>query len=140
MTNHYQYFSPGFQCMVEIAYKDGIFLSAATEDPNIEIKESTGNINANKAYFFVYEEAFLESTKNNKTLLKVEREITFQMFYDRYEHKVGKHEAEKAWNKLTKRDRHDAYNWIPAYNSWLKLNPVARQYPASYLNAKRWIK
>lgn len=142
MINTYQYYSAGFGCNVQVSYKDGLFQKAETDNPEIELKFSEGNPVSRKAYFFIYEEGFLEATKGKTNVVKIEQKITFDMFWDKYNYKHvgGKVEASKAWEKLSDKDKQEAYQYITVYDSMLKVNPVAKLYGASYLNKKRWVR
>jgi len=66
-------------------------------------------------------------------------DITFELFYNRFDMKKGKNEAQKAWGRLSQGDQMKAYLYIPAYNRDLKLNTWKnKMYPATYLNKKIW--
>ncbi len=71
--------------------------------------------------------------------LEISREITFDMFWDKYAYKVDKPLAMEAWNKLTKEDQLAAFDFIPRYNAQLKQSGLARKYAVRYLKHKPWI-
>ncbi len=77
--------------------------------------------------------------KKNFEIFKEEFDITFLNFYALYDYKVGKQEAEKAWNKLSKKDKISAIIGVKHYNNYLKRNNgIAKTYPSTYLNKRRW--
>lgn len=66
-------------------------------------------------------------------------DITFELFYNRFDMKKGKNEAQRAWKRLSQGDQLKAYLYIPAYNRDLKVNTWKnKMYPATYLNKKIW--
>lgn len=136
MINSYQYHSQRLQTNITISFYDGRLKSVDVEGfpENVEVGPTIK--------FMVSEEEFLQSAKErNIKVTKVNREITFDMFWDAYAYKSsGKQEAENAWKKLSKEDRLSAFDYIPVYEGLLKLNPVSKLYAASYLNKKRWKK
>ncbi len=132
----YQYFSLHNNCSVTVSYADGILKSVEYENWEADINAKGIMLSA-----FCLESDFIEASAKHKVkVTEVQRDITFQMFYDKFDHKVGKHQAEKTWNKMSKADRVEAYDYIPAYNSWLKMKQHSRLYPSTYLNEKRWIR
>lgn len=140
MIKTYQYHSKGFGCNVQVSYKDGVICGATVEDSTLEVIFSENNPQSKKAFFFVYEEGLLDATKGKTSIIEMNREITFEMFWDAYGYKHGKAEALKAWNRLSKKDQQEAYYYIPAYESFRKANNHNKLMAASYLNAKRWVK
>lgn len=132
MISVYQYFSAGFKSNVTLTFFNGL-LSA------VEIEPYEASPEVQKAYFIVSEATFLKNCNDHKVkVTELTKEITFEMFYDRYAYKVGKEEAAQAWKKLTKADQQGAYYFIPAYNSRLVTSREARRHPATYLNKKTW--
>lgn len=66
-------------------------------------------------------------------------ELTFDYFYEEYGYKTGKVKAQNAWNRLSKSDRMKALQYLPKYFDFLrKSGGIAKLYPATYLNQKRW--
>lgn len=128
----YQYFSAGFNCNVSLTYFKGLLKS-------VDIEEFEARDDINRAYFIIREEDFIRNCTQNKIkFIEVSKEITFEMFWDKYEYKVGKHEAEEQWKKLSKLDRAEAFYFIPRYNARLKSETVSRRHPSTYLHKKTW--
>lgn len=87
------------------------------------------------------EEEFLQQMKaHNMKVTEVDRNITFEIFYERYAYKVDKSLAEAEWNKLTKVDQLAAFDFVPKYYAQLKLNGgLGKKYPVRYLKHKPWV-
>lgn len=138
MIKQYQFYSTSLQTKVIVSYYDGKLKSFELEvlAENVEFEKDK------LVKFLMYEETFLQESKSRKiAIIQLNREVTFDMFWDRYKYKTsGKDEAQRAWKKLSKDNQLAAYDYIPVYESILKQNPVAKQHGSSYLNAKRWIK
>lgn len=96
------------------------------------------------AFFFSVfpaEIAQLEQLKILKSvkIIEVLQEVTFEQFYEAFGNKVGKVKAENVWKRLSRAEQLKAFNHLPKYKNYLKLNPgIAHLYPATYLNQKRW--
>lgn len=71
--------------------------------------------------------------------VEVSRELTFEMFWDKYAYKVDKTLAQEQWGKLSKEDQLKAYDFIPRYNAQLKTSGLARKYAVRYLKHKPWV-
>jgi hypothetical protein len=138
MIKMYQFYSAPLATSVTVSYDDGMLKSVEAESPNFSIVEKAEA----KYHMFMTEEGFVAAAnKSGIKLIEIKRDITFEMFWDKYNYKTsGKEEAKKAWTKLSKSNQTAAYDYISVYESILKQNPVAKQYGSSYLNAKRWIK
>lgn len=137
MIKIYQFYSIALQTKVTVSYYDGRLKAFELEvlAENVEFEKDK------LVKFLMYEETFLKESKERKvSILELGREVTFDMFWDRYKYKYGKEEAMKAWKKLTQDNKLAAYDWIPVYESILKQNPVSKLHGSTYLNAKRWIK
>lgn len=68
---------------------------------------------------------------------------TFLDAYNLYSYKVGRVQAERAWNRLSDRDKVSAYRAIPAYTK-CTMKPsegakkVLRAHFATWINGRRW--
>lgn len=66
----------------------------------------------------------------------------FEFFWDLYGHKVDRTSAEKAWNKLTPKNKKECLEMTPAWLAFLRSEGQKwrKQLNAStYLNGKRWL-
>lgn len=71
------------------------------------------------------------------TIRLTTQEVTFQEFWDAYNYKVDRKDAEKAWDKLTLAEKITAFERIPSYNYFLMTRRnQERMYPATYLRGK----
>lgn len=70
----------------------------------------------------------------------VKAPIGFDDFWSLVPHKIGKHNANKAWLKLNSADRALAQEHVTAFYAWFKATyPTASPlHPSTYLNGKRW--
>lgn len=80
----------------------------------------------------------LENSQTGK-LTEVKNEITFEMFWNRYNDKVNssKRKAETRWNRMTKADQIKAYNFINRYEQNIPAG-VRKKYAETYLNTELW--
>lgn len=67
--------------------------------------------------------------------------MTFQTFYAMYPRKMGRKEAEKAWNRLTSAQQSECLEALPNYLKYWKLKETQKDYipyPQTFLNQERW--
>ena len=62
----------------------------------------------------------------------------FKDFWKAYPRKRGKEDAEKAWKRLTAREKQKALAALPAYIADYQQNNISFKYPQGWLNGKRW--
>ncbi len=72
-------------------------------------------------------------------LTEVSKEITFEMFWNRYDEKTrsSKKTAETVWKRMSVTDRNKAYWFIPKYFSSI-LPGVPKKYAETYLRKELW--
>ena len=63
---------------------------------------------------------------------------TFEEFWNLYPLHKGKRDAERAWNRLSARDKQKALDGIPPYCVYLEQTGVSVKYPQGWLNGHRW--
>lgn len=137
MINTYRLYSLALGCDITVSYEDGKLKAFEAEAPDFNIEDSKQH----RYTLFYTEREFVEAASKHKvTMTVVKLDITFAMFWEKYAHKIGKVEAEKSWNKLSKKDQQEAFNYISAYESFRKNASHSKLLPASYLNNKRWVK
>ena len=69
------------------------------------------------------------------------KDITFDNFYKLYPNKKARPYAEKCFNKLSSKDRFDAYNGVINYIKFWKASETEKQFiphPSSFINGRRW--
>ena len=73
------------------------------------------------------------------TLTELKQDITFEMFWDRYDEKIrsSRKKALTRWNNMSKTDKMKAYRSISRYEMNL-LPGTAKKYAETYLNAELW--
>lgn len=59
-------------------------------------------------------------------------------FWDVYDLKRNRMAAERAWNRLSAKDRYAACMGISAYREECLRSGIAMMYPQGYLNDRRW--
>ena len=67
--------------------------------------------------------------------------MNFAEFYALYPRKMGRKDAERAWNRLTPIQQAECLEAMPNYLKYWKVKETAKDfipYPASFLNAERW--
>lgn len=89
---------------------------------------------------FPYNENMMKSFKAIKNLEVIVGvpDLSFDAFYNLYSNKVGRLEAERAWNRMSKSDQIKAIKQIAAYDGYLKRKHIAKANPATYLNKRRY--
>ena len=71
-----------------------------------------------------------------KTSTPIDQE--FQKFYKAYPIHRGRLDAEKAWRRLSAKDRRAARDGIARYCAICQQQGVSYKYPQGYLNGRRW--
>jgi len=66
-------------------------------------------------------------------------QVTFAEFWQRYNVKEGKLDAEKAWTRMPIADQQLAFDYVQRYRDACLRDRKHLQYPATYLRAKRWL-
>lgn len=64
--------------------------------------------------------------------------VTFEMFWNKYNYKVGKKDTEVTWAKTSEENQLKAYLRIPEYDAWVTAKKIGKLYPATYLNKERY--
>jgi len=80
----------------------------------------------------------LERMKGKTGQIEEDIEITFDLFWDKYDHKHGKVKAREKWNKLDDNARYRAIQFIPRYTQQCNADRIAKLYPQGYLSQRRW--
>ena len=78
------------------------------------------------------------SQKEGYTVVELGIDITFEMFWDKYNDKLrsSKKRSEKIWNKLKQEDKIKAFYHINTYNKY--RGNAEKKYAETYLNAELW--
>jgi len=77
---------------------------------------------------------------NQSKLTEVKIELTFDMFWDKYDYKMGKKaRVMKLWEALTETDKQAAMKGIVKYDMYLAGHTkMEKAYPETYLSQRRW--
>lgn len=81
---------------------------------------------------------WMKNLKANFEIIVGEPDLSFDAFWNAYNHKVKKVVSERAWNRLSKKDRMDALKAIKSYEGYLHRKGIAKAHPATYLNQRYW--
>lgn len=130
--------SPKWEGEIEVVYNDFNLM--------VSIDISRADLAEKQQIYFLRdlprELAELERLKQKSpslVVIEVPQEITFEMFWNRYDDKVrsSRKRTEKAWSRLAKADQVKAYMYIQRYRQSLYAgtNP---KYAETYLNAELW--
>lgn len=69
---------------------------------------------------------------------RVKSDITFKMFWEKYPLHKAKGPAERAWDRLSAKDRRAAYEGIDRYREYCQQTGVSMKYAHGWLNDRRW--
>jgi len=70
---------------------------------------------------------------------KIEVDLSFDAFYEKYSHKVGKRSrAEKIWETMNENERAKAIAYIYKYERYIIQSGVNKKHAESYLNSEIW--
>lgn len=75
---------------------------------------------------------------NEATFLVQEQEITFDMFWNRYNDKArsSRKKTQTAWNKLSRTEQAKAYLYMPTY--FKNKGTAEKKYATTYLSDELW--
>lgn len=79
---------------------------------------------------------FSKAPNSQMKLVEVPQDLSFETFWQRYNYKVGKAEAEKAWGKLAEVDKSLALQRIAAYDGFLMRKGTAKVWPERYIKKR----
>lgn len=79
-----------------------------------------------------------KSVSNDTQKVEEETGLSFNDFYKLYPLKKSKQQAEKSWNRLSKADRQEAIDKLPAYIADCIQEKRSFKHPSTYLNQRTW--
>ncbi|WP_166964666.1 hypothetical protein [Yeosuana marina] len=65
-------------------------------------------------------------------------DLSFETFWELYNHKLKKIDTERLWKKLSEKDKIDAIVYIKTYNNYLARKGVDKANPYRYLGKRYW--
>jgi hypothetical protein len=76
---------------------------------------------------------------HTSSFLEIIQEITFDLFWDRYDDKVNSSRKRSLikWNKMSKNEQRKAFNYIQKYFMSIPFG-TRKKYAETYLNAELW--
>ena len=73
-------------------------------------------------------------------IVQSEYQITFDMFWKKYDHKFNKDRCEQLWNRLSQSIKIAAYFGLDKYHRYLRKNSTQiKMHPDTYLRNKAWL-
>jgi hypothetical protein len=72
------------------------------------------------------------------TTVEAEYEVDFEMFWEKYDHKINKKRCIPLWDKLTKPQQVAAYYGIYRYQRYLQRTGQYKRNPENYLKDEMW--
>jgi hypothetical protein len=129
--------SPAFNGQAEVVYnKDGLLCTIDTRNAEMPIK----TIEAFKLKIPVVLVNLQEVFANSKaTIIEADFEVTFEMFWNKYDRKINRKRCMPLWDKLSKPDQVQAYYGIDAYDKYLKKESWRSKCdPDKYLRDRYW--
>lgn len=129
--------SPRYTGSVEVMYNNGILTTIDFSNTNI-VKPAM--IDAFKKQVASEEQYLTSSFVTDVSIIAADVEITFKMFWDKYNHKINKLRATKLWERMPLAEQVAAYCGIQKYFAYLKkVDWRGLQDPDTYLRNKTWL-
>jgi len=69
---------------------------------------------------------------------KAPLDLSFEMVWAKYGHKVDKKDAEKAWHKLSEKKQIACFESFGKYEAYLTKSKVGKAYLSTYINKEYW--
>ena len=135
----YEYYSTIFGSPVQVSYNKHGILAGFTVMNAGEVEKLNTKLPEFKNFY--NESDFIAAAKQHGLkITKVERTVTFDMFWEAYKQKdCGRTKGEIAWKALTKTEQIESFDFIGKFEARLKINNTPKPYATTYLNQKRWI-
>lgn len=86
----------------------------------------------------IMKDTWIPELKKNFEITIGAPDLSFDAFYNSYNHKIKKVASETAWKRLSVKDRMAALQGIKAYDGMLSRKHVAKAHPSTYLNQRYW--
>lgn len=84
--------------------------------------------------------ALVAKDKENRKVIEVVDKVSFEMFWDLYDHKALSHKKKSIalWNKLSEAEQIKAYQHLNKYFYQIKLANTPKMYANTYLGSEIW--
>lgn len=118
----------------------GNLISFQIQDKPLSTKQITwlfkdGNFPETEA---IMKSVWLKAKKSVFEIFIGEPDLTFDAFYNAYDHKVKKSQSQASWKRLSKKDKIAALGHIPIYDKFLARKRYNKAAPSVYLNQRYW--
>ncbi|MBI9055490.1 MAG: hypothetical protein JEY96_16830 [Bacteroidales bacterium] len=130
--------SDNFEGFVEFEFnKDGYLTRYDTENATMSKEHLVFLLKRFPRHIDQAEE--LMSKSDTATFTEIVSEVTFEMFWNKYNEKVNssRKRALQKWNRMSKSDRIKAYQYINKYFMSIPYG-TRKKYAETYLNAELW--
>ncbi len=129
--------SPLYTGEAEVIYDDaGRLISFSVSATNMPVAMVSGFKNTIPA---VYDQLATVMADKKATIVEAGFNISFEMWWDKYDHKRNKVPAQRVWDKLTESERVTAYYNTDVYKKWCADRAWYNQlYPDTYLRQKNF--
>jgi hypothetical protein len=135
---HYQLISSSFEGFVDIYFNEnGLLTEFSTKGATLSESQQLWILKHMPRELAELQQLIGSST--TAKLVEIKNEISFEMFWDRYDDKQlsSKKRTESKWNKLSQAERQKAYNYIGNYFASIPSG-TRKKYAETYLNAELW--
>tara|TARA_R100001369_G_scaffold91021_3_gene131108 strand:+ start:2297 stop:2746 length:450 start_codon:yes stop_codon:yes gene_type:complete len=86
----------------------------------------------------IMKNVWMVNLKKNFEITIGEPDLSFEAFWKLYNHKVKKVASEKAWKRLSKKDKMEAIKGIKSYNGMLSRKHQHKAHASTYINQRYW--
>ena len=132
----FQITSPKFTGAVEITYNDALLSIIDFSNASLDRVATERMLEKIPTLELLLKDAF---TGTSVSIIQLDVEITFEMFFNAYGKKVKKKRAEVLFNKLPMATKLKCYFSIKKYNQYLANNTwQTKADPDSFIREERW--
>lgn len=130
--------SEGFAGEVHIVYNNSVLML---------LDLSQAELNPEQVHYFkeksptmYFPDSFGQHFSSKLTIVEASFEVTFEMFWAKYAHKINRDRCVKLWDKMSITDRIKAYFGITPYFAYLGRTGFRnKKDPENYLRNKMWL-
>lgn len=126
------------EVLVAVKISNAEYLTLSREDRMIPYHTICQGIGFLSTHCRTSEELERTAKANYWKLFKLSERVSFEDFWEAYNHKVDKKRAQDKWKKLKPADQLKAYRYIGKYLSELRTTGVAQLYPKTYIQNRVW--
>ena len=86
----------------------------------------------------IMKDVWIKAKKSVFEIIIGSPDLSFDSFWNHYNHKVKRMATETAWKRLSKKDQLDAIKGIKAYDGRLRRKGIAKANGSTYINQRYW--